>query len=68
MADKTITSLTDKQFAALKTRLDKIGKTKLIDRLENEMINANLAGDSNKAERCEVAISWARKQSDWGKN
>lgn len=62
-----ITDLTDKQFKALNARLERIGKIKLIERLEDEQINANLAGNTTKAARCEVSIKWARKQSDWGK-
>jgi len=58
--------LTDKQWKALQSRLSKLGKTKLIDRLEGEMINHNAAGNTKAAERCEWSLTWVRKQSDWG--
>ena len=60
-----ISDLTDKQFKALQARLHKIGRDKLIDRLENRMINANLKGETNIARQCEVSIEWVRKQSGW---
>jgi len=58
--------LTDTQWKALQKRLAKIGKVKLIDRLENEMINHSSAGNTKAAARCEWSLTWARKQSDWG--
>ncbi len=58
-------NLTDKHFKALKSRMDRLGQEKLIDRLENELINANLAGDAAKVKRCEQSIAWARRQNGW---
>jgi hypothetical protein len=60
-----ISDLTDKQFKSLRDRLNKLGREKLIDRLENEQINANLANKPKKAERCAVSIEWVKKQSGW---
>ena len=57
--------LTEKQFKSLKDRLQKIGREKLIDRLEGELINANLKGDAKTAAKKEWCISWARNQSGW---
>jgi hypothetical protein len=57
--------MTDKQWKALQNRLFKLGKAKLIDRLENEQINANSAGNKTAAARAEWSLKWARKQPDW---
>ena len=57
--------LTDAQIKALKARLYNIGREKLIDRLENAMINANSLGNTTAAARYEASIEWARKRNDW---
>jgi|GEM_PF-4350157 len=57
---------TDAQFKQLRDRLYKIGKTRLIDRLENEMINAGLDGNKTKQQRIQSQLEWVRRQSDWG--
>ena len=59
-------TISEAQFKRLQDRFQRVGKSKLIDRLENEMINHNSTGNKKAAERAEAALTWVRKQSDWG--
>ena len=57
--------LTEKQLKSLRNRMFNVGKEKLIDSLENAMINANLQEKPKLAARFELSIQYVRKHSGW---
>lgn len=58
-------NLTENNIKTLRSRLDRLGKEKLIDTLENQMINCQVQGKFETAALCEAKIKWVRKQNDW---
>jgi len=61
----TTPKLTDKQIKTLRERMFRIGREKLIDRLEGALINKNLQDDTSGASRIAQQIEYVRSQTGW---